>query len=310
MPRSRIDHGTGSHQSEIPACAGPVWSTEFWDQAWDEFRNASLLRSSQNIHPERWSNFYERVAHIWPRLDGNASDVSASVIETLLANGVIGPDRSVLDLGCGPGTLSIPMAEVGCHVTALDNSLAMIEQLRARSRLKKALQINEEHRDWLSFAPPNSFDVVLAGCFPDVLNSSGLRRMESWCRSFCVLVLGAGEETFPLRGILWRRLIGTPIVSPARNVMFAINHLLAAGKRPSLRHVAQPVRLRLEQELALAFYTEYFAMFDVPATDTRKAMLEDLDGYLRDGMYLADGVTHQAVIWWPTHIDHGYGESK
>lgn len=41
---------------------------------------------------------------------------------------------SILDLGCGPGTDAVPLAEAGFDVTAMDWSAAMVEVATARSR--------------------------------------------------------------------------------------------------------------------------------------------------------------------------------
>jgi 2-polyprenyl-3-methyl-5-hydroxy-6-metoxy-1,4-benzoquinol methylase len=40
----------------------------------------------------------------------------------------------VLDIGCGPGTLAIPLAEAGAEVTAVDIASGMLDRLRATAK--------------------------------------------------------------------------------------------------------------------------------------------------------------------------------
>jgi SAM-dependent methyltransferase len=47
--------------------------------------------------------------------------------------GVLGPGFRVLDLACGTGTVSLLLADLGCQVTGVDISAAMIREARRKS---------------------------------------------------------------------------------------------------------------------------------------------------------------------------------
>lgn len=75
------------------------------------------------------------------------------------------PGGRVLDLGCGPGTLSIPLAEHGLLVTALDADAGMIDEARAatpdalRDRIRYVHDVAERLREH----DRGSFDLVVFG---------------------------------------------------------------------------------------------------------------------------------------------------
>jgi len=50
------------------------------------------------------------------------------------------PFRKVLDLCCGPGRHSIPLARQGAQVTAVDRSPFLLEKARSRAELEKLAQ--------------------------------------------------------------------------------------------------------------------------------------------------------------------------
>lgn len=84
--------------------------------------------------------------------------------EALLAEAAIQPSHSVLDLGCGTGTLTIMVKKAvpGAQVTGLDGSPDILELAREKSRAENA-QIDYVHG--MSFAMPfddSSFDRVVS----------------------------------------------------------------------------------------------------------------------------------------------------
>jgi SAM-dependent methyltransferase len=70
------------------------------------------------------------------------------------------PFRRVLDLCCGPGRHSLPLARQGAHVTAVDRSAFLLQKARARAAAEN-LNIEWIQEDMRSFARPDSFELVI-----------------------------------------------------------------------------------------------------------------------------------------------------
>lgn len=58
------------------------------------------------------------------------------------------PNWTVLDIGCGPGTLAIPLAKIVKKVTAVDFSTDMLKELQQRAEKEKLNNINTIHGSW------------------------------------------------------------------------------------------------------------------------------------------------------------------
>ncbi len=76
--------------------------------------------------------------------------------------------RQIVDVGCGTGNLTIPLAKRGYQVTGVDLSSAMIEMAQEKAQ-RLGLDISFSIADMRSLSLPGQlFDTVISGC--DVLN--------------------------------------------------------------------------------------------------------------------------------------------
>jgi SAM-dependent methyltransferase len=99
----------------------------------------------------------------------------------LLLQSVLGPtSRDILDAGCGTGSLSLLLAELGHRVTGIDFAEAMIAEAR-----KKSLLLNMPARFEVQDAAapafaPRSFDAILCRhvlwAMPDIPGT-----LQRWC---------------------------------------------------------------------------------------------------------------------------------
>jgi SAM-dependent methyltransferase len=69
-------------------------------------------------------------------------------IDGFLARLDLSGAHSVLDIGCGPGTLALPLAQRGLAVAALDYSERMLEQLREKAGAAGLTNIRALHCAW------------------------------------------------------------------------------------------------------------------------------------------------------------------
>ncbi|MEU3961762.1 class I SAM-dependent methyltransferase [Streptomyces buecherae] len=106
----------------------------------------------------------------------------------------------VLDLCCGPGVFTVPLARRGYAVTGVDRSPAMLERARALS-VERSAPATYVEADVRAYAQPGAFDVVLNmftsfGYFEDPAdNARALRTMHDSLAPGGTLLLDlAGKE--------------------------------------------------------------------------------------------------------------------
>jgi SAM-dependent methyltransferase len=74
-------------------------------------------------------------------------------------------DGPILELGCGTGRISVPVARAGAHVVGIDRSAAMLARARQRvrrARLSSRVSLVRGDIRFLPFPRPASFGMVMA----------------------------------------------------------------------------------------------------------------------------------------------------
>ncbi|MGJ5634875.1 class I SAM-dependent methyltransferase [Nostoc sp. CALU 1950] len=147
-----------------------------------EFPNWEALYQEQAVETMPWFN---------PSLD---PDVEEALLTLELSNG------SVLDLGTGPGTQALALAERGFQTMGTDLSEAAIRQAAAKAN-QKGLEISFQQDDILNSRLEQSFDLILdRGCFhvlPPQSYGSYVQTVASLLKPKCYLLLKcfSQEET-------------------------------------------------------------------------------------------------------------------
>jgi ubiquinone/menaquinone biosynthesis C-methylase UbiE len=95
--------------------------------------------------------------------DQHGSAGLTKVTAAVLAAAAVGPGDMVIDLGCGNGQISIPLAKQGAEVLGIDVSPAMADQLRSEAKRQgltalDAIALPVEQLD----LPPASADLIVS----------------------------------------------------------------------------------------------------------------------------------------------------
>ncbi|MCY0899558.1 MAG: class I SAM-dependent methyltransferase [Firmicutes bacterium] len=89
------------------------------------------------------------------------------------------PDDRVIDLGCGTGTFTLWMADIGCQVVGVDESEAMLSKARAKSVGRQSISWilgDLSHLLW----PTNTFDAALMQVTLEFVDDPASSLKEAW----------------------------------------------------------------------------------------------------------------------------------
>ena len=167
------------------------------------------------------------------------SDYTFQLIERLdLQEG-----ERVFDMGCGSGTLAVPLAEAGHDVIAVDFSRGMLDELeRAASEHGVSDRITVYQRSWqedLSDLPVADVSLSSRSFFTDDL-ADGIAKLEEHARDRVFLTCGAGD--LPYRDARVFEAMGRTedVFMFPQELMTIASYLWSTGRLPRIDYIEYP----------------------------------------------------------------------
>jgi SAM-dependent methyltransferase len=116
--------------------------------------------------PELWTDSHISEQMLRYHLDDEASGASRSSdfadrsVAWMTGAFDLGPERRVVDLGCGPGQYTLRLARTGAHVTGVDVSARSVAHA-ATAAERDGLNVTHVVADYLEWEPDERFDLAL-----------------------------------------------------------------------------------------------------------------------------------------------------
>ena len=196
-----------------------------WNELWQEARRQKSWKKKKR---QDWDN---RAAGFAKR------NIDSEYAEIFLQLSKPEPHWRVLDIGCGPGTLALPLAARVKSVTAIDFSAAMLQELEKRAAAQGITNITAIQAswtdDWRQLAIP-VHEVVISSRSLSVFDLRGaLEKMNSWAteKVFIADRVGSG----PFDPDLFAA-VGRPF-DPGPDYIFTVNLLYQLGIHPKIDYI-------------------------------------------------------------------------
>lgn len=156
-----------------------------WNEEW---KRLQALRRKQDSN-----EFWNKRAK-----DFDRPDRVSPYVEEFMRRAALDAGDTVLDMGCGTGSIAIPLARAGHNVIAADFSDGMLSELNRRIATAQVHTVTPLHMAWednwkATGVKEKSVDVVLASRSLAVLDlESALDKMSVTARKKCVATMTCG----------------------------------------------------------------------------------------------------------------------
>jgi len=124
-------------------------------------------------------NFWDNMAKRYPRFNDTSmcKDVN-HILNWCQDKNVSFKGASILDIGAGTGTIAIPLAQKGAHVTAMDISEGMLAALNEDAAEQGvSAKVSTHQSDWDSFPLKQKYDIVIASMTPAISDLQKIEKM-------------------------------------------------------------------------------------------------------------------------------------
>ncbi|MDW5563941.1 MAG: methyltransferase domain-containing protein [Methanomassiliicoccus sp.] len=267
-----------------------------WKEEWARAHRLSPLKVTPE-NESRWERYWSICAAQYGRDSEADTRLYQAVIDHLVREGRLRSTDSVLDIGCGPGTYTIPLARHSRHVLGLDSAHGMIVEMTRKSSAQRMTNVEGIVGRWEDLST-GEFDLVLSALSPAVRNAEGLMKMGAASKRDCCYITAALGDEMKTRNDLWERVVGEFRPSHAYDIKYPFNILLEDGQRPDLKHISASFDMVADANVVIANFQAYFEIFTM-MTEEKKAIIND---YILDqshnGIFHMHGRKILAVMTW------------
>jgi len=260
-----------------------------WNELWREARRRKSWAKKGNADWDKRAS------------DFAARNLDSPYVEQFLTKAVIPEKSTVLDIGCGPGTLALPIAKRAARVTAVDFSKAMLDELAGRARERGLHNIRPIHAswedDWESLGiEPHDIAIASRSLSVDDLEKA-LVKLDRWARHRVYVSDRVGSGPFDPDVF---EAVGRPF-EPGPDYIYTVNILYRLGIHARVDFITlSPARLYDSTEEAIRSHRW---MFDDLTPEEEQRLTEYVLGRCRPHPggrieFVRRHPPKWALIWW------------
>ncbi|NLI62234.1 MAG: class I SAM-dependent methyltransferase [Methanosarcinaceae archaeon] len=202
-----------------------------WNDVW--VRTFALQTKNEQKHTSKWED-KKTAENFWKRSQKNTKSTDDTISELPIM-----PESSVLDIGSGPGRLSIPIAKRVKRLTAVEPAEGMRNVLIENLKSENIENVDIVSKNWEDIDPSDlstPYDLSIAAFSLAVTDiKAAIEKIESVTSGYVFVYWFCGLSPWDKHSIeLWERLYDEEyIVGPKSNVIY--NVLYDMGIYPDMR---------------------------------------------------------------------------
>jgi SAM-dependent methyltransferase len=226
------------------------------------------------------------------------------LIESMMERNILHHKAKVLDIGCGPGTHSIPMAEKCQEVFSMDiseNMLKILQDKATKLGLENVhpmkvnwVDINLEEKQW-----DKKFDLVFASMSPAIHNYETLKKMCDASSGYCYLSAWVKRESKvedALFNLINKEEGKTGILED--KIYYAFNILWNMGYYPEISYNERNWKSSQPLNEAFESYTKKLSIKNQISNEDKNEIKKYLEKIAEDGMIKEESVAVTGHIIW------------
>lgn len=267
---------------------------EVWDE---EKKNSHLGDTYKDI--DSWGVYWSYIAEKYP--DGSIG-CRKKIVDFLEAEGIVKEGKTVLDVGCGPGTYALSFLQRGMDFAeCVDSTEGMLKELWKRAeQLGLKEKIRTSLAAWDAFSGEDRYDLVFSSMSPAISEYSELMKMETYSRKHCCLVTYGANMPGTIRGKVWEIFLGKKAQSMIFDAIYPFNILYAMGRNPDMKTFCEYGEREVPVSKAIEDTICYFRIFgrdreqDIAVIE-KKILENSIDGVIREDISGCFSVIHWMV---------------
>lgn len=226
----------------------------------------------------------------------NYAMMIGDIIDSMVKRGILREGDTVLDIGCGTGLFSIPIAGIAARVVCMDGSGGMLGRLEEQCREQGVSNIETVGSSWEDYDTDEGFDLVFSSLCPALNDPDSILRMASYSKCNCAYISSAFHED-RMEIDAWRRF-GRDISFKGLDTRFPHGFLELNGMEPELEFFSSTSEHSCTVDEARSMLASRMGKY-VPVTDeVREAISEAVNERATDGIIVESRNLTLGLLTW------------
>ncbi|AOY76221.1 class I SAM-dependent methyltransferase [Clostridium formicaceticum] len=226
------------------------------------------------------------------------------VMDLLRSKGILQKNNTVLDIGCGPGRYTIPMAKECKEVFAIDISQEMLQYAKDHATGAGLNNIIYDQKNWedihiKEYGWEKKFDLVLASMTPGVYNFSTFKKMLEVSKGYCYLS-GFIQRSNQLWDPLQKEILGENSKKKQKEdkIYYAFNILWKLGYHPEIFYQEKIWEQEWDLEEIQQLYRQRFEINHHIQQEDIEKIEKFLDVHQKNGKVIEKTEAKTAALIW------------
>lgn len=210
------------------------FNADIWEKAWKEDADTGVKKMKKaGIDPAR---AFDQKAKTFNEQSFNEEGRKRTkrIMNWIEGQGVRFENASVLDIGAASGVFSVPFAERGARVTAVETSPPLVELLEANIAKFAEGQVKIvpepfEDIDVQAKGWSQAFDLVFVSMCPVIHNWESVEKVLHCARKFCYISMPASPAEHSLVNEIWPLVTGRPFHTKQMEIGYLLHLLYLKG---------------------------------------------------------------------------------
>lgn len=262
-------------------------------------------QDARRRHPAVSEGFDINSAEFWEGCAAGYSSekydvIKEQIIDHLLNAEILNEERTLLDVGSGPGTFAVPMSRHLKEITCMDISPGMISRIDDICKKESIRNIDTLQSDWLRCEHAGRYDIVFSALCPAMNDPSSILKMEEHAERYCVYVSSINDEKTMHLEICDR--IGKDFSFEGYNTEYPFRFLKEMGRRPELKVFSERFESKMSAEEMIESEVEALSRYSgIPGL--RNTVEEVILSHAEDGIVHTVGEIRMGLLTWKPFTD-------
>ena len=263
-----------------------------WREVFEEMQKQRMRPLKITFDPEFQAKFAEDYSEM---AKYNNYEYGRKAIEAL--SEILDKDFEVLEIGAGPGTLTIPLAKKVKKVVAVESSETAVKYLGKNMKESRVENVEIMNKNWMDVDDQelkDRFDLAVCSHFLWQVKDleKHFKKMENASNKYCAVIQPAGRDSIVKE--MWTKITGKDYggeFDPDADY-FAYLILRRWGRLVNVRIMEYEIKRNFEQEV------RYIASFIGKYVEVDTHVKGIIEKYVYDRLREVDKEKRSAVVMW------------